>query len=221
MQNSNLPVGIDEGYQPVWDEFNRMVAVSQLRGFADESCVSECFRLLLAQTGARCKARMKTDDYVTFKPGMTRIRTWFRKYALQRNLKVKKHTKSIRYEASDLICVALNPTLEGTVIFTCGPFGIKYVLNSLDNRAWRSRPMQLSELDYLGKPKRFQPVSKLKPKDYHCIFEEDGFEVHMARLETELVLKYRITPTKAVPTYKSLDRDLNRLKQAAVIGVFQ
>lgn len=216
-----LPLGIDPGYLPVWEEFNRMKAVDQLRKIATDACLDECFKLLLNQSGAKYKLALTPSAFVNFNPQMQRIKEWFRKYGLHRNLKVKKHNTQVQYVDAPVACAALNVTMVGTVTFTCGSFGIKYVLSTLDNRAWRNRPMQLSHLDYLGRERKFAPLSKLKPKDFYCIIEDDELELHMARTETEIILQYKVYSAKGMPAYKSLEKDLKQMKRLSTIGVFQ
>src|SRR5690606_5421876 len=117
-----------------------MKAVQQLESISNSLTVEECFRLLIKQTGERVKLKARAEDYCNVRCGEP-LRQMIRKYGLHRNCKLKKHERRLMYEANPVVCVALKPSIEGKVLLSCGTFGIKYVLSTLDDRLWRNRPL--------------------------------------------------------------------------------
>lgn len=214
-----IPYGVSPEFDPVWEEFCKMKAIHQLQDISSDACVEECFRLLVRQTGERVKSTLSLRDFVKA-TGHRQLKALFRKYGLTRNCQIDKHEYSLRYERNDMVCVALDPVVIGTLVLTCRPFGLKYVLNTLDNRLWRERPVALLEVDALGRDRKFTPYKKLKDREYHPLKMDGDVKLEVARTEHQLVFRYTFGLAPAIPLYPRLDLELKKYLLLVTRGVF-
>lgn len=222
---SKLPDGIQEGYQPVWDEFLNMKAAQQIRKESSQACMEDCFREVLRQAGAKAPTKRKTKDYVDFKRPLESIRTWWNKAGLNKLVTVHKSTILITYQANPHVCAAINVNMTGTLVLRPSRLrvlnGNSEVLARLDGIAWRTRPKQLLNRNSRGEEIRLPTANVLKPKDYYCVSVTDTWSLYMARTKTEILVKFTCKGAKVAPLVKSFDRDLSQIKRNQTEGVFK
>lgn len=216
-----FPKDVSADYQPMWEAFLKMRAVSQLRVYDNaDVAVPECFRILINQAGAKVPLQHTVNEFVKLSPIVRTLKRYFVKGGLLDHMRVTKHSQSLAYTSADPVCAVLNPTFVGIVVLRPQRFDLKYLIARMQGIVYKDLPFQLSDKMPNGDPKKQRKLPAIKDKDFWIALATPDMTISMVRTDKELVVKYEVKARGLVPMYAKIDTTLKSLWRQSITGVF-
>jgi hypothetical protein len=213
LQKLLLPENVSQDYQAVWDKFKSMRAVQQLYSMDDNNAISECFRLMVKQAGAKTAPRFNVASFSPLPFYVKGVKTYTNKMNLFKHLRLERQIRNVEYSPVPYLCAAYGVKYTFVAQFSTMRFDLNYLINS----AWKDLlftkevPLALSRT-YPGSKKARHVVAmdKLRQLDYYIAYTDKHTSLGVYRHKEKLILRYDVTPNNVIPMYKNLDAQLKK-----------
>lgn len=216
----NFPMGVDEGYLPVWKEYSSMKSVKGLLAKSNKETVEECFRLFIRDADKSQKTFKTVKTFVGTQI-VEDIRLHKQKFKLFDNQRIKSVDYQLEYGEVGVVFAFtdIRMTVRVVTVPSSNRFGIGFILKSFVNLLYNKFPPQFVS-EVFGTKRRFRNVNTLQERDYVPVKSNSSFRLLMARTEKEIVYSYSFPVCEVLPEYKDALSDLVRIYKSKLNGVF-